>query len=152
MASLVTEIIKTHVVGHIKTKIISYSIRNCDENIQTVDYSTYNLGNKHAVLNNTYESIRLRKDDRIATIYFYKSSRQGREEISIFCHQINNESFELEHLNKFERKDLHCIIKCYEFNITRSVNKSLIPYQHEVNLKDDKPVISKPIILPSGYG
>ena len=36
-------------------------------------------------------------------------------------------------------------------NITRSVNKSLIPYQHEVNLKDDKPVISKPRILPQAY-
>ena len=52
-------------------------------------------------------------------------------------------------IEAFISKELHDIIKCYQEKVhVQPVNKFQIPHEHELNLKDETPVISKPRILP----
>ena len=81
-----------------------------------------------------------------------KVPTQERNTISVFSHEVDNESPDLKHLNTSEQRKLHDIRRCYQERVQmQPVNKSQIPYEQEINLKDETPVISKPRILPQAY-
>ena len=126
------EIIKTRVVGSIKKKENQlFQIRNCNESIQSTDYCTEKTTKRHIVLNNTEETIKLRKGDRIATVDLVtKVPAQEKNTISVFSHEVSNESPELKHLNTSEQRKLHedVIKKGYKCN-------QLISLKFRTNMK-----------------
>ena len=56
------------------------------------------------------------------------------------------------HLNNTEKEQLNRIVNDYlkKVNIA-PVNKSNIPYEHSINLKDGTPISSRPRTLPHAY-
>ena len=147
--------IKIRVVGQInKADDQLFQIRsyNNDDRLYSKEYCTDKLTEKHTIHNNSDDHLKLRKGDIIASVDIVTKLTGGENDRRVFSHELENEKFDLLHLNEFEQNSLSRIIKEYNEKVKLTLlNKSKIPYEHELVIKANIPVSSKARVLPHSY-
>ena len=103
---------------------------------------------KHVIHNNSDDHLKLRKGDIITSLDIVTKLTGGENDIRVFSHELENEKFDLLYLNEFEQNSLSRIIKEYNEKVKLTpLNKSKIPYEHEIVLKHNTPVASKARVI-----
>ena len=124
-----------------------------NESIQVGNYVTSEKLNKymHIPVSNTSEqSLKLQKGHVIAEIHVLEQTENVQT--MAVTHEQEEVKIDNKHLNSTEKEQLNHIVNGYlkKVNIA-PVNKSNIPYEHSINLKDDTPISSRPRTLPYAY-
>ena len=116
-------------------------------------YTTDDLGKTVSlpVENLAEESIKLKKGEILAEINVLVETSNEIDISSCFAVNMNDARLNT-NLNNEENERLSAIISEYKQRIEGSqLNKSKVPYEHVIDLKDNTPVVSKARILPQAY-
>ena len=145
--------IKIRVVRQINKaddQLIQIRSYNNDDRLYSKGYCTDKLTKKHMIHHNSDDHLKLRKGDIIASVDIVTKNNGGENDRRVFSYELENEKFDQLHLNEFEQNSISRIIKEYKEKV-KPLNKSKIPYEHELVLNDNTPVASKARVLPHSY-